>query len=314
MWSHQEHHAITKDFLQLNMCLLTMLDKIDALYLDAPDVDASTSVETIPLLQRYASGISAQERSLLTSSNGESTRSGDNRSTTLGETIAVNLALIEAQQVGAVAKLLEAHAWSKQAPMWYTVKQEKARARATPRRDDRKSFISSLKAPHLLKKLAEGTSLLSVGLRGLVTEAAGDMQTIMEATLLRRGSIRSLVLLIGFFAVFLLGAVSLLVGSASWNFTFQVIDKDKCQTVCQAQSHTLLVTDYLLQDLYNTVQRTAMLVSTNDATFLIDNQQLQVGGTYPAVLLGLMSSNIPFVGAHGSLFTIWQVKVAFKSM
>ena len=60
------------------------------------------------------------------------------------------------------------------------------------------------------------------------------MQTIMEATVLRRGSIRSLVLLIGFFAVFLLGAVSLLVGSASWNFTLEVIDKDKCQTVCQA--------------------------------------------------------------------------------
>ena len=66
---HQEHHAITKDFLQLNMCLLTMLDTIDALYLDVPEsnvdafdalyldvpesnVDASTSVETIPLLRR----------------------------------------------------------------------------------------------------------------------------------------------------------------------------------------------------------------------------------------------------------------------
>ena len=71
-----------------------MLDTIDALYLDVPEsnVDASTSVETIPLLRRCASGISAQERSLLTSSNGESTRFGDNRSTTLGETIAVNLA------------------------------------------------------------------------------------------------------------------------------------------------------------------------------------------------------------------------------
>ena len=69
---------------------------------------------------------------------------------------------------------------------------------------------------------------------------------------------------------------------------YEVIDVDKQLILCQNQNFAQVVTEWIVQDLIDTVQRSAQLVAAGSAT--TDFSSSQIGGTFPAVMMGIMNS------------------------
>ena len=69
---------------------------------------------------------------------------------------------------------------------------------------------------------------------------------------------------------------------------YEVINVDKQLILCQNQNFAQVVTEWVVQDLLDTVQRSAQLVAAGSATTYFSSSQ--IGGTFPAVMMGVMNS------------------------
>jgi hypothetical protein len=77
---------------------------------------------------------------------------------------------------------------------------------------------------------------------------------------------------------------------------YEVINNDKKLILCQNQNFAQVVTEWIVQDLIDTVQRSAQLVGGGTAT--TDFSSAQIGGSFPAVVMGIMNAGAPFVGSN----------------
>ena len=87
-----------------------------------------------------------------------------------------------------------------------------------------------------------------------------------------------------------------------------VINNDKVLIQCQSQSHSQLSVSWLMDDHQSAVARAATMIDQNTATVSFSTSQ--IGGTYPAVLMGWLHVGMPYLCTNclpsGSLFTIWK--------
>ena len=98
----------------------------------------------------------------------------------------------------------------------------------------------------------------------------------------------------------------LLVAIYSENY-FEVIDNDERAIQCQSQNYANLITNWLVQDLINTVGRSKQLLTSGATT--IDFSGSAVSGTFVATLMSMMNTSNPVVGVYGSAFAIWKAQV-----
>jgi hypothetical protein len=88
------------------------------------------------------------------------------------------------------------------------------------------------------------------------------------------------------------------------NRAYEVINVDKKCIVCQNQNFAQVVTNWIVEDLLGAVQRNCNLVQAGIA--VANFSGTQIDGTLPALYMGLMSSDMPFVGSDGSIFAVWR--------
>ena len=86
---------------------------------------------------------------------------------------------------------------------------------------------------------------------------------------------------------------------------YEIINEDKRLILCQNQNFAQVVTEWMVQDLIDTVQRSAELVAAGAAT--ADFSSSQIGGSFPAVMMGVMNSG------DGTVLCVWLSLYSFIS-
>ena len=104
-----------------------------------------------------------------------------------------------------------------------------------------------------------------------------------------------------------LGTVWVLLVAIYSETYFEVIDNDERAIQCQSQNYANLITNWLVQDLFNTVGRAKQLLTSGSTT--IDFSGSAVSGTFGATLMSMMNTSSPVVGVYGSAFAIWKAQV-----
>ena len=70
---------------------------------------------------------------------------------------------------------------------------------------------------------------------------------------------------------------------------YEVINVDKQLILCQNQNFAQVVTEWIVQDLIDTVRRSAQLAAAGSVA-TTDFTTSQIGGSFPAVMMGIMNS------------------------
>ena len=83
-------------------------------------------------------------------------------------------------------------------------------------------------------------------------------------------------------------AMFMVVGFYVRDRAYEVINNDKQLILCQNQNFAQVVTEWIVQDLIDTVQRTAQLVAGGIAA--ADFSSAQIGGSFPAAVMGIMNA------------------------
>ena len=137
-------------------------------------------------------------------------------------------------------------------------------------------------------------------------QSGASLTSVIHNIVSYLGKIKWLNLFFGAVAVLIYGGLTIAVTlSLMLDASFGVLEDDKVSIGCQSQSHSAMVTAWLTQDLYDTVARSAVLSSNRDVWTTFNDDQ-QINGTLTAVLMGLVSANVPSIGKQGSLFVVWQ--------
>ena len=134
-----------------------------------------------------------------------------------------------------------------------------------------------------------------------------EAQAANNAEVTKQNTTLTMRLSLGASAFLVAAVVCLSFGASSMMYTFaqRVMDNDKMLVECQSHNFVALIGRSLIKDLLDSVSRSANLVSTNSASTTFSGSTLQ--GSYPASIMGIMASGMPFVGNASSMFTIWQV-------
>jgi len=108
------------------------------------------------------------------------------------------------------------------------------------------------------------------------------------------------ILALGLCVVWVLVAV---ISSESY---FEVINNDERAIQCQSQNYAQLITNWLVQDLINTVGRSRQLLASGSTT--VDFSGSTMSGPFAAAIMSMMNTRNPVVGVYGNLFTTWKAQ------
>ena len=101
-----------------------------------------------------------------------------------------------------------------------------------------------------------------------------------------------------------LGVVWVVLAVLSSNSYFEVINNDERAIQCQSQNYAQLITNWLVQELINTVGRGRQLLALDSTT--VDFSGSTLSGTFAAAVMSMMNTSNPVVGVYGSLFATWK--------